>query len=37
METVIQPGNLKRALARVRRNKGVPGLDGMTVEELGAT
>ncbi len=35
METVIQPGNLKKALARVRRNKEAPGLDGMTVEELG--
>ncbi len=35
MDTVIQPGNLKRALARVRRNQGAPGLDGMTVEELG--
>ena len=35
MEAVVQPGSLKKALARVRRNKGVPGLDGMTVEELG--
>ena len=35
MEAVVQPGNLKKALARVRRNKGAPGLDGMTVEELG--
>ena len=36
MEAVIQPGNLRKALARVRRNKGAPGIDGMTVEELGA-
>ncbi len=35
METIVQPGNLKKALARVRRNKRAPGLDGMTVEELG--
>ncbi len=27
---------MKKALARVRRNKGAPGIDGMTVEELGA-
>ena len=36
MEAVVEPGNLKKALARVRRNKGAPGIDGMTVEELGA-
>ena len=36
IETVVQSGNLKKALARVRRNKGAPGLDGMTVEKLGA-
>ncbi len=36
MEAVVEPGNLRRALARVRRNKGAPGLDGMTVGELGA-
>ena len=36
MEAVVQPGNLKKALARVRRNKGAPGIDGMTVAELGA-
>ncbi len=36
MESVVAPGNMKKALARVRRNKGAPGIDGMTVEELGA-
>jgi len=35
MEAVVEPGNLKKALARVQRNKGVPGVDGMTVDELG--
>ena len=35
MEAVVEPGNLKKALARVRRNKGAPGVDGMTVDELG--
>ena len=36
MEAVLQPGNMKKALARVRRAKGAPGIDGMAVEELGA-
>ena len=36
MEAVVEPGNLRKALARVRRNKGAPGIDGMTVEELRA-
>ena len=31
----LEPGNLKKALARVRRNKGAPGVDGMSVDELG--
>ena len=35
MEAVVEPGNLKKVLARVRRNKGAPGVDGMTVDELG--
>jgi group II intron reverse transcriptase/maturase len=34
MEEVVQPANLKAALQRVKRNKGGPGVDGMTVEEL---
>jgi RNA-directed DNA polymerase len=34
MERVVESGNLKTALKRVRRNKGSPGVDGMTVDEL---
>jgi len=34
MEEVCQDENLNRALARVRSNKGAPGVDGMKVEEL---
>ncbi len=36
MEEVCERENLKRALRRVRRNKGSAGLDGMTVEQLPA-
>ncbi len=36
MSEVLEPENLKRALAQVRRNKGAPGVDGMSVHELGA-
>ncbi|HQT96239.1 MAG TPA: group II intron reverse transcriptase/maturase, partial [Thermoanaerobaculaceae bacterium] len=31
---MVQPSNLTAALQRVKRNKGGPGIDGMTVEEL---
>ena len=31
---VVERGNLQRALKQVRRNKGAPGIDGMTVDEL---
>ncbi|EFK95539.1 group II intron-encoding maturase, partial [sediment metagenome] len=31
---VSERANLQRALKRVRRNKGAPGIDGMTVDEL---
>jgi RNA-directed DNA polymerase len=34
MEQVVERDNLKRALKRVRSNKGSAGIDGMRVEEL---
>src|SRR5438445_11431375 len=34
MEEVCERENLKRALQRVKANKGSPGIDRMTVEEL---
>ena len=34
MEQVVERGNALAALKRVRRNKGSPGPDGMTVDEL---
>lgn len=34
MEAVCERENLKRALRRVKANKGSPGADGMTVEQL---
>jgi len=34
MEAVVERGNLKKALAQVRRNKGAPGGDAMSVDEL---
>lgn len=36
MERVVERGNVKAALKRVRKNKGSPGIDGMTVDELAA-
>jgi len=35
MEEVVEPGNLNRAYQRVKANKGAPGVDGMTVDDLG--
>jgi RNA-directed DNA polymerase len=34
MEAMVERDNLRKALAQVRRNKGVPGVDGMTVGDL---
>ncbi len=34
MEAVCERENLKKALRRVKTNKGSPGVDGMTVEQL---
>jgi retron-type reverse transcriptase len=36
MTEVLDSENLKRALAQVKRNKGAPGIDGMTVDDLSA-
>jgi group II intron reverse transcriptase/maturase len=36
MELVLERQNLQAALKRVRKNKGSPGIDGMTVDELPA-
>jgi RNA-directed DNA polymerase len=34
MEEVLERENLKKAMKRVQANKGAPGVDGMTVDEL---
>ena len=36
MEEVVDAANLRQALKRVRSNKGSPGVDGMTTQELPA-
>jgi RNA-directed DNA polymerase len=36
MEAIVERDNLKEALARVKRNQGAPGIDGMSVEALSA-
>ena len=36
MERMVEPANMREAYRRVRRNAGAPGVDGMTVNELGA-
>jgi RNA-directed DNA polymerase len=35
METVVAAENMRRALRQVKSNRGSPGVDGMTVHELG--
>ena len=34
MEAIVECDNLRKALAQVRRNKGAPGIDGMSVDDL---
>ena len=34
MGRVLEASNLRRALRQVRRNRGAPGVDGMTVDDL---
>jgi RNA-directed DNA polymerase len=34
MEKICEAGNLRKALRQVTANKGAPGVDGMTVDEL---
>ena len=34
LERVLERANLQRALKQVRQNKGAPGIDGMSVDEL---
>lgn len=36
LELVVERSNVEAALRRVKKNKGSPGIDGMTVEELPA-
>lgn len=36
MDDILERENMLRALKRVRANKGAPGVDGMTVEQLPA-
>jgi len=35
MEAVVEPSNLNRAYRRVKANRGSPGVDGMSVDQLG--
>jgi RNA-directed DNA polymerase len=35
LERMLEAENLRRALHQVRRNQGAPGVDGMTVDDLG--
>ena len=35
MEAIVERDNVRKALAQVRRNKGAPGADDMSVDDLG--
>jgi hypothetical protein len=35
LERMLEAQNLRRALHQVRRHQGAPGVDGMTVDDLG--
>jgi RNA-directed DNA polymerase len=35
LEMIVERENLRRAFRQVRRNQGAPGVDGMTVGQLG--
>jgi RNA-directed DNA polymerase len=34
MEDIVERNNLKKALAQVKRNKGAPGVDAMSIKDL---
>ena len=34
MESILERNNMKRAIKRVIKNKGAPGVDGMTVHKI---
>ncbi|MFB3187553.1 hypothetical protein PF254_07575 [Staphylococcus pseudintermedius] len=36
MELVVRPDNIEKAIEKVKKNKGAPGIDGMKVSELHA-
>lgn len=36
LEKILYKDNLNRAFKRVKANKGAPGIDGITVDEIGA-
>ncbi len=36
MELVVRPENIEKAIKKVKKNKGAPGIDGMKVSELHA-
>ncbi len=36
MESILERSNMKRAIKRVIKNKGAPGVDGMTVRKVKA-